>query len=200
MPKVDKREAKRTLKNCGGEEIVEQKDSPTQASTSFFNEEFAPGKRVSYTSYNGRNLVHVREFMNIGERPYPTKKGACFTPARLKVLMGKFLELDDELEQQSSNASYRSHLGGGVFASVKHPLNGIDLRRFWRPDALEDEIPTRSGIFIPQSQWPSLKMKLTELLATSPELSLAEECFHANQQGMMECSECSPFDWNTSRN
>jgi hypothetical protein len=201
MPKVDKRETKRAMKNAEQKEVGVYV-SPTSSNTTYFSEEFAPGKYVSYSSHNGRSLVHIREYTCFEGRLYPTKKGACFTPIRLKVLVEKFAELDEELKQLNSDeiykvskGSYRSHLGGGIYASVQAPFNGIDIRRYFIPEGMQTEVPTKNGIFIPNSQWAKLKIKLNEVISTNPELSLVETCFHQNQIGMIECRECSPFGW-----
>jgi hypothetical protein len=128
----------------------------------------------------------------MGECEYPTKKGVCFTPARLKVLRNKIEEIDEHLKNQS--APYKSHLGAGIYAS-SDKFNGVDLRRHWIPEGQPEMVPTKRGIYLPTIQWTSLKEKLTELLSTYPELSLAQECFHDNQLELIDCRECLPFGW-----
>src|SRR6267154_2328532 len=116
MPKVSKRETKRA------KEIVTVKDEGPviSSSTVHYSAEFAPGRFVVYSRFNDRDWVHIREYLIMGERTYPSKNGVCFTPGRLKALMNRFKEIDEQLRQQqeataaSSSAtedSFMDHLG-----------------------------------------------------------------------------------------
>src|SRR6267154_2462688 len=202
MPKVNKREAKRVVK------IVSEETQAMPSSKPYFNVEFAPGRFLVYSRFNERDLIHVREYVTMGERTYPSKKGVCFTPGRLSALMSKLAEIDEEREQQrvtaaaaaAANAepqqvSYKTHLGAGISVEVASQFNGVDLRRYWAPKGQLSIVPTKNGLYLPASQWSSLKERLSELLAAHPELSTAEECFHPNQIGFMDCPECLPFGW-----
>ena len=203
MPKVNKRESKKLVMNTNSEaetSVITPQQLPSNVT--YFSREFAPGRSLVYSRYNDRDWIHVREFETLNDRVYPTKKGASFTPARLKALMGKMDEIDEELRQQKSTASYKvekaiykGHLGAGIYATVGGKFVGVDLRRYWVPEEQLMEMPTKNGIFLPARQWTVLKERLDELLASHPELLLAEECFHQNQQGMLECHECLPFGW-----
>src|SRR3989442_8889600 len=95
MSKVSKRSNKRSSETMS-EEVKDESMSP---STIIFNEEIAPGKLLTYTSWKEHRFVHVHEYEVNGERKYPTKKGACLTPIRLKILMGKFEKIDEQLQQ-----------------------------------------------------------------------------------------------------
>ena len=69
---------------------------------------FAPGRYLVYSQYRGQFQVHVLEYAyksmsnGMGECEYPTKKGVCFTPARLKVLCNKIEEIDEHLKNQNT--------------------------------------------------------------------------------------------------
>jgi len=160
---------------------------------------FAHNRYVTLTNYLGAELIHIREYDTSevdgnGQYEYPTKSGVCLNAKRLKILKNCLDDIDDNLkaQQQGVTTNYKTHLGAAIYASVG-TYNGVDLRRYWIPEGQENEVPTRCGIFIPASQWPSLKRKLTELLATHPHLEEVDECFHQNQLGMMDCRECNPF-------
>ena len=119
------------------------------SNATFFNREFAPSRYLVYSRYNGRDFIHVREFETLNERVYPTKKGASFTPARLKALIGKFGDIDEELRQQKSSATYKAskptykaHLGAGIYATVGDEYVGVDLRRYWVPEGQLKEVRT----------------------------------------------------------
>ena len=180
--------------------------SSTAGTQEGFDETFAWGRRLLLSRFNGQVLVHVREFVSMGEREFPTKKGVCFTPGRLSVLRGKIEEIDEALRQQETNASYgveagptlyKVHLGAGIYASVSENYNGVSLRRYWVPEGQLSAVPTRNGIYLPASQWRALKVKLEELMNAHPELREAKECVnsHDSHMEMVECRECMPFGW-----
>jgi len=211
MPKVNKREERKAAKSVEDLIIMEELSTSSMSELSVpavsasevdFNVEFAPDRVLSCVLFNGQLWVHIREFVTFEGRTYPSKKGAAFTPARLKVLLNKIEEIDEELRQQSATVSYKvekgvykTHLGGGVYATVGGKFHGVDLRRYWVPPKQLREMPTRNGIFLPMSQWRSLKAKLNDLLAEHPEVRISEECFHQNQMGLLDCRECLPFGW-----
>jgi hypothetical protein len=167
-----------------------------------FNETFAPSRRLVFSRFQERDLIHVREFACMSEKEYPTKKGVCLTPSRLKALMTRIAEIDEALRQREVNEEYgidgvlelyKAHLGGAIYVTVSSAWNGLDLRRHWCPEGQTTIVPTKNGIYLPTKQWSALKEKLNELLIAKPELALAEECFHQNQMGMINCRECLPF-------
>ena len=168
---------------------------------------FWPGKRLTLSFFNGRVLIHIREYVSMNGRHYPTKKSASFTPGRLSMLRSNIDDIDEALRQQEINASFmppvtveggslfKAHLGAGVYASVSGQYNGVSLRRHWKPVGMEEIVPTKNGIYLPAPQWSALKLKLDELLAAHPELHVAIACIytHENQMGMYDCYECMPF-------
>ena len=204
MPKVSKREVKKAIK-CEEEEAMAMPaviPAATTTSTVHFSAEFAPRRFVVYSRFNEQDWIHVREYVTYGERTYPSKKGVAFTPARLRTLMNKMEEIDEQLKQSNANvsykvvqASYKTHLGAAIYAAVDSKYHGVDLRRYWLPERQTSIVPTKNGIYLSPSEWASLKEKLNELVAARPELSLAEECFHQNQMGQLDCRECLPFGW-----
>jgi len=134
-----------------------------------FDVTFSPGKHLVLSVFNGQTMIHIREYVRMFDREYPTKKGICLTPGRLKVLQGKIGEIDAVLNQQEVNASYgvsidggtlyKAHLGAGIYASIANNFTGVSLRRYWVPDGQLEVVPTKNGIFIPVSQWKWLKVK-----------------------------------------
>ena len=179
------------------------KEETMQDSITYFCEEFASGKFVSYSRFKGENFIHIRVYENIGGRLIPTKRGASFTPGRLRVLLNKTDEIDEQLKLISSSVpceaaagvQYKTHLGAGIFAAIDSKFNGVNLRRYWAPEGQAIIVATRNGIFLSAAQWLSMKEKLNELLVKHPELAIAETCFHQNQLGLLDCHECLPFGW-----
>src|SRR2546425_418340 len=206
MPKVNKREAKKAIK-CEEEETMAAPVAipvvmSVPTSIVHFSEEFAPGRFVVYSRYNEQDWIHVREYVTYGERTYPSKKGVALTPVRLRTLMNKMEEIDEQLKQANATAAYKveqstykTHLGAAIYAAVDKKYHGVDLRRYWVPERQTTVFPTRNGIYLPSSQWASLKEKLNELVVARPELTVVEDCFHQNQMGFIDCRECSPFGW-----
>src|SRR6267154_4464867 len=142
-----------------------------------FDASFWPGRRLMLSNCNGQTIIHIREYVAMGDKEYPTKNGACFTPGRLSVLQGKIDEIDMMLLQQEVNASYNvtvgggeplymSHLGAGIFASISEKYHGVSLRRHWMPEGQQTIVPTKNGIYVPANQWAALKFKVYELIAT----------------------------------
>lgn len=169
-------------------------------STVYYKAEFAPGRFVTWTNFNGREFVHVREFETIDNKLYPTKIGVSFTASRLKTFTNRFEEIDEQLKQMSADVSYKvrqsrykAHLGAGIYVSVDTKFNGVDLRRHWLPTNQFTPVPTKNGIYIQASQWNSLKEILKSLQGFHPDLWEAEECFHRNLKEMLECRECFQF-------
>ena len=105
MPKVGKGSSEKSTQTVVEEDKVEMALIP--AATVHFSAEFAPGKFVTYSRFNEQDFIHIREYIVMGGRTYPSKSGACFTPARLKALMNKFEEIDEQLEQLNSDAPYK---------------------------------------------------------------------------------------------
>lgn len=173
-----------------------------------YDASFFPGRRLTASMYKDRLYIHIREFTEVNGKSYPSKKGASLTPGRLSVLRSNMEKIDTALRQLEVNASYgvdlgggsivKEHLGGGIYVTVNDQFNGVNFRKYWMPpEGNATVVPTKKGIFLPASQWTTLKRKIDELLAACPDLLTAEPCSfsHQNQMGMLECPECMPFGW-----
>lgn len=163
---------------------------------------FGPSRYVVYTKFNDIEYVHIREYDEMENQKenvsseYPSKRGVCLSRMRLKVLIDKLSEIDDQLKIQRMDivTDYKTHLGAGVYASVGG-YKGVDLRNYFVPEDKMSPIPTKRGIFIPTKEWSWLKEKLIQLVSTYPHLTDVEECFHRNQVDQSNCRECLPFGW-----
>ena len=204
MSKIAKRAPKRSIKMepC---ETETSSEATAVAVPGGFDVSFWSGRRLVLSCFNGRILIHVREYQTADGKEFPTKKGACFTPGRLMALREKIDTIDEILKQQEINASYnvsvapilyKAHLGGGIYVSVSEKYPGVSLRRYWVPEGQQEPTPTKNGIYLPRNQWTALKNKLEELLAAYPGLLEATVCSSShggNQMEFFECSECAPF-------
>jgi hypothetical protein len=181
-----------------------------EASTKSFNASFGPGRRLVLSSFKGQLFIHIREYQETNGKEYPTKKGACFTPGRLRALRDRIVDIDEILCQLETNASYnvtvggdeplyKQHLGGGIFATINEKYRGVNLRRYWMPPAQNIvTVPTKNGIYLPTAQWAAFKLKLDELLATCPGLIDVTVCCNSHGDNQMEffrCRECTPFGY-----
>src|SRR3989442_11757417 len=121
MPKVSKREVKKAIKEEGTMAMPAVTPAATLTPTVHFSAEFAPGRFVVYSRYNEQDWIHVREYVTYGERVYPSKKGVAFTPARLRTLMNRIGEIDEQFKQVNATAAYKveqstykTHLGAAI--------------------------------------------------------------------------------------
>ena len=162
-------------------------------------ESFYENRRLVVTEYNEKLFIHIREYAENNGRRYPTRKGISLNMQRLNVLVECLDDIDEALSRQRVNDAtvlYKMHLGGGVYVRVNEKFNGVDFRRFWKPNGLEKpELPTKNGIFIPTHQWIELRRCIEDLMSANPQIKNVEACFHQNQMGMLECPECSPWGW-----
>src|SRR5213080_1465157 len=124
---------------------------------------FTPGRYLVYSQFKGQPTIHIRECESSGD--YPTKKGVCLSPERLNTLRSKIDEIDERLKDRKT---LKFHLGEGIYVSVD---NGIDLRGFWIPEGQTEMVPTKRGIYLPATQWNSLKEKISHLLSIYPDLN-----------------------------
>ena len=125
---------------------------------------FAPGRYLVYSQFKGQPTIHVREYECNGD--YPTKKGVCLSPERLHALRSKMDEIDDRLKDRKT---FKFPLGEGIYVSIDN-FHGVDLRRFWIPEGQTEMVPTKRGIYLPPTQWNSLKEKINHLLSIYPDL------------------------------
>ena len=132
---------------------------------------FAPGRYLVYSQFKGQPTIHVREYDSNGIKDYPTKKGVCLSPERLNTLRSKMDEIDERLKDRKT---FKFHLGEGIYASIDN-FHGVDLRRFWIPEGQTEMVPTKRGIYLPATQWNSLKEKINHLLSIYPEIDCTDQ-------------------------
>ena len=215
MSKIAKRSAKAASPKrelcetvCEPVNPAAMESTPTVSTKEVFDASFWPRRRLTLSSFNGRTLIHIREYVLMGDKEYHTKKGVCFTPGRLSVLRGKIdlidamLILNADPILKTGEPTYREHLGAGIYASISEEYQGVSLRRYWIPEGQHTIAPTKNGIYLPVKQWSALKLKLDELLAAHPGLIDAVECINThggNQMEIADCRECMPFGWLSDR-
>lgn len=128
-----------------------------------------------------------------------TKKAAVFTPNRWASFVQCLDEIDNQLQKmsQDEDVAYCSHYGGGWHASVTKGFRCVDLRKWWLPSGQTVCKPTKSGIAIRLSEWPTFKQAVQHLHRDNPTVANFTPCFlnqdHTTQQAIAACEECNPF-------
>jgi hypothetical protein len=92
---------------------------------------------------------------------------------------------------------YKTHLGGGVYCTVRSGCFAIHLRKYFVPIDKQYPIPTKKGIALSLQEWTKLQDHLKTIREEYPELGNATPChfdsFHSNQEAAFSCAECYPF-------
>ena len=140
--------------------------------------------------WQGEKRIDLREWNN----NIPTKKGISLTLLRWKCLVDNLDKVDEAL---INNQSYSLHLGGNVYCKVRESNPCVDIRKYWKPE--EEIVPTRKGLCMRPREYLRLKEIVADVGAVIPELDGIVPCQfqsdHANQMGMLRCSECNPNDY-----
>jgi len=144
-------------------------------------------------------ILHLAKNNEITIRDKVTKKAAVFTPAR----WASFLQCVDEIDHQlnrltsSEDVGYCMHYGGAWHVSLTKGFRCVDLRKFYVPFGQALWKPTKEGIALRLSEWPTFKEAVNKLHRDNPTVANFSPCFlnldHATPELIAECSECSPF-------
>lgn len=146
--------------------------------------------------------VHIRQYehnKSMGTS-FPTKMGVSFKPIRFANLLthlDEIKEATDQMEKGIPNIDMKIHLGGGVYAAINSAFTCINFRKYFIPDGMHEEIPTRMGIALRISEWKEFLVIVDKIKSLSPELRNIEPCYmsldHSNLMGFLNCNECNPF-------
>ena len=155
--------------------------------------------------YNGEHYFHIRQYevnRKTG-RKYPTKQGISMKPSRFASFYSKLENIQASvkqmLESPSAEMAFKMHIGGGVYVSMDHVFNSVSIRHFFVPEGQTEAKATRYGVSLRPNEWDVLYENMEVIRGTTKKLQEAEMCIfapdHCNQQGMMMCSECNPFQF-----
>ncbi|KAK3108066.1 hypothetical protein FSP39_000533 [Pinctada imbricata] len=150
-------------------------------------------------TYNGDLTIHIRQFEEtLDGKLFPTKKGVIFPLHRWVLFLSyeenitKCLKSHSDLEEEQS-----WHLGGGVFAKIHPDYPNVNIRHFWKPENSAGPVPTKKGVILNRFRYNNLLEGMKKIQEVVPELMNIEPCpysdDHQNQQGMLDCKECTPF-------
>ncbi|KAK3109163.1 hypothetical protein FSP39_024437 [Pinctada imbricata] len=152
-------------------------------------------------TYKGELNVHIRQFEETkAGRLFPTKKGVVFPLPRWALFMNLEPDISDCLKSYSELESEQCwHLGGGVYAKINSEYPTVNIRHYWKPDDAEQPVPTKRGVMLNKFRLDNLRDAMEKLKEFVPEIEDAVPCMygddHMNQEGMLRCPECSPFDY-----
>ena len=76
-----------------------------------------------------------------------------------------------------------------MFVSVTSGIRCVDIRQ-WYMDRQRTLRAGRIGIALRMSEWHKFVELIPQMNEQSARVRDAEPCFHQNQEGAMECSEC----------
>ena len=147
---------------------------------------------------NGRSLK-LEKNDEIRIRDKVTKKEAVFTPARWASFLLCLNEIDNQLYRlsQGEDVAYCNHYGEGWHVSLTKGFRCVDLRKFYVPFGETASKPTKTGIALRLSEWPTFKIAVDNLHRDNPAVANFTPCFlnqdHVTQQAIAACEECSPF-------
>ena len=145
--------------------------------------------------------VHIRQF-DLHEKSgklYPTRVGTCFSPKRFANFTNMIHLIDEQVKllREGEPVSFKNHLGGGVYCTVNTGFDCVNIRQYFMPPNIQEEIPTRSGIAIRLSEWDEIVKCIEDVKNLSPELKNAEICYlqqdHQYLMQFVECPECNSF-------
>lgn len=151
---------------------------------------------VVVCEYQGRLLVHIREFTDNGT---PTKKGVCFDARRWASFRFYATFIDEYVATYASGETfdYKAHLGGKVYATVNSQFKCVNLRKYFVPKGGLEDVPTKLGIALRLGEWIRLRESMDDIHGLAPQLLLASRCSdapdHADLSTFMNCAECNPF-------
>ena len=153
---------------------------------------------VSVTEWKGEKKIHFRRFTLENGRKRSTKDGITLTIRRWKELISNKEAVNQALQDivNESDVNLSIHLGGNWYVRVNSKYPGVSIRRFWFKMESEELLPSRNGVHLHKEQWENVMLHLKTINSALPELESTIPCSmeddHMNQEGYLNCSECSP--------
>ena len=126
---------------------------------------------------------------------YPTKKGICLSSTQFATLIHFKDVICQELGKNDMNATFKYHLGGGIFVSSSADVPLIHIRRHFLPKGAMYDVPTKKGIALRMKEWYTILRQLGDIKQQSLEIVQAVPCFinHPDVDYTLNCQECNPF-------
>ena len=115
---------------------------------------------------------------------------------RWASLMRYMPDINESVRKFLANefVQYKQHIGGAWSVSVTTGFPCVDIRKFYLPLFGFEEKPTKSGLAVRISEWPSFLAAAQHMHVDVPQLLQIQPCGdHQNQEDAMQCKECYPF-------
>lgn len=155
--------------------------------------------------FKGTIYIHIRHLVESHGRLIATKKGVTFPLARWMKFESLLPDIQNYIDNTGKmDEEVQWHVGGGVFVSLSPGYSTVDIRRYWKPDNVQEPIPTKKGVTLNKHKLSRLIDALEEMHESVQELNATEPCVlsesHQNQLGMLSCPECTPFGYDAQDN
>ena len=155
-------------------------------------------KKNTYDIGNNRLIKIAKNNNELRVEEKDSTESTTFTPSRWASFLLCLDEIDCQLEKfvTGKNVTYRNHYGGGWYVSVTSGFNCIDLRKFYMPVGETEWKPTRTGIALRLSEWPTFRSLIDTIQRDHPIVANFTPCFlnqdHTTTEGIQTCRECNP--------
>ena len=145
----------------------------------------------------GRSLSLDTKNNKITIRDKGTKKAAEFTPERWAAFLSYRNQIDYQLDRLTAGVAYCMHYGGAWHVSLTKGFRCIDLRKFYVPFGQTLWKPTKEGIALRLSEWPTFKEAVDKLHHDNPPITNFTPCIfnrdHATPELVAACPECTAY-------
>jgi len=159
------------------------------------------GNRFLYTStLNGKEYIHIREYeTSKAGTLFPTKKGMSFDLRRWAVFRESAAAVDDciiRIRAGDKTVEFQRHLGASNYLRIQRGIDYVDLRKFFKPDAKSEPIPTRRGIALRLVEWDTLRHEMFRLHCDRLYIMYYNPCYldHVVDHPTSSCRECFPYN------
>ena len=156
--------------------------------------ELNTARLIKFITHDAVDYIDIRE-VNTDEIGVWGRKGAALTMPQWSWLRSSTSEITKAVNgyfgDDPQSGALKIHLGGNMFVSVTSGIRCVDIRQ-WYMDHQRTLRAGRIGIALRVSEWHKFVELIPQMNEQSARVRDAEPCFHQNQEGAMECSECCP--------
>ena len=161
-----------------------------------FRASIGKNRFLSTSTLNGQKYIHIREYDTSKTGTlFPTKKGMSFDLRRWAVFRESAADVDEcikKIRAGDETVEFHRHLGAANYLRIKREISYVDLRKFFKPDAETEPIPTRRGIALRLAEWETLRYEMFRLHCDRLYILYYSPCYmdHAVDQPIVSCQEC----------
>ena len=130
-----------------------------------------------------KKRVDIRTY----ENDRPTIKGVSLTIENMMALKKHLTELHRDLQElvcKATPVNKRIDIGNSLFVTINSEFRCINIRRWFKPQNMDQLLPSKKGIALNLSQFSALKNILNAL-----------PCLHGDDiYSVFNCNKCSPYN------